>query len=114
MTVIICPLESSVCICGVATGLSTGASCLACYNTFCKHYFATLVVASGCCGRGFLPGRERFATTTGFCCVWVLEREAATNERIAVVQLHSKHEKKAFWITHCVTKEIHDVRMGSF
>jgi len=81
---------------------------------FCYQYFATLVVASGCCGLGFLPSRERFAAPTGFCGIWILEREAATNEGVAVVQLHSKHEKKAFGVTDCRTKGIPAVRIGSF
>ena len=93
---------------------STGASYITWYIMFCYQYFATLVVASGCCSLSFFPSRERFAAPTGFCCVWILEREAATNERVTVVQLHSKHEKKAFWVTDCRTKEIHAVRIGSF
>ena len=93
---------------------STGASYITWYIMFCYQYFATLVVASGCCSLSFFPSRERFAAPTGFCCVWILERETATNERVTVVQLHSKHEKKAFWVTDCRTKGIPAVRIGSF
>jgi len=80
----------------------TGASYIymACYNTAWHDYGSILVVASSCRALSFFAGRERFATPTGFCCIWILEGEATADKRVAVVQLHSKHEEKALWITY--------------
>lgn len=58
-------------------------------------YASSLVVAGSCCALCFFSGGERFAAPTCLCCIWVLEGESTTDKGVTVVQLHSKHEKKA-------------------
>jgi len=73
------------------------------------HYISSSIVAGSCCALHFLAGRKRLTAPARLRRVWVLEVEAASDESIAVVQLHSKHEEKALWVAdYCETLILYD------